>query len=331
MSMLERFSKGERPPVLFRSQSARRRFLGTKTLWFSVLTVFAGLAWDIVLLSEPPAIVEWAVKIGAKKPSNLLIVGFLLNVCVIVSLLWILWHKRTREIRTQAALRDFSQTMAESIRDIRHLQLDALCQNCCNAAVKVFEPRVPRQGIGCATRIRGNTGFETNARAGRLSASRSRSTTPVSFTSALAQLLESDDAQRSSVILIPDIDAAYSSQQLERDENTDREEFAGEVKSMMIARLISIDSEGEAELAGIFYITSDKANGLGEELIDLMVTVSTMVSEVVREKLDVTNLSDTQFKQLKQTVDEHLAAMAGPKTIRGEKSGSRKRGKKGSR
>lgn len=107
-----------------------------------------------------------------------------------------------------------------------------------------------------------------------------------------------------------------------RDYNSKKVEFREEVQSMMLARIVSTDGYGEGELAGIFYITSDRVGGLTDKEVDLMVTVSTMVSEVIREKLDVPSLSKEDLEEVLSKVHR---SSDGDKSVRGEKDARTRR------
>lgn len=207
---------------------------------------------------------------------------------------------------------------------MRNRDVEKLCQDCCNAAAAVFAAELPKAGIGCAIRLADydQNGYATIARSGRLSKARKKSSEPVGFDSVLASVLTNQEAQNSSVVICPNVPLAYERDDLERDYNSKKVEFRDEVQSMMLARIVSTDGYGEGVLAGIFYITSERVRGLTDKEVDLMVTVSTMVSEVIREKLDVPSLSKEDFEEVLFKVHR---SSDGDKSVRGEKDARTRR------
>lgn len=92
---------------LYRSQSTRRRFLFSREFWGKALGLVGTAAFDMLLLSEPPAVVSILQTIPIPQP---VILGVLVSsIFALFTLVSLIFERRTRNrhIAVQAALRDF--------------------------------------------------------------------------------------------------------------------------------------------------------------------------------------------------------------------------------
>lgn len=302
VSLFRRDVNSTKPYYRFVSRNEPSCLYNLSSLFKAVGSFLAAQVFNFLLLSDLPFWVGPLVAMVAGMPLPLwcaisvsLFIGFV--VFLIVRLVFVVLKRE----KISSFVRDMNVYVSEVDSAIQAfdeggqgklISLEDICQQCVDFCCRIMSVQMPRSGIGCAIRMVDNSkvddspvGYVTIARTGRLSPGRSLKSEPVSIDGAIVGILTSKDAARSELVICPDVPRAHRYDQLESDENAKDEVLSKEILSMAISS-IPIGIDGHLELAGILYITSDKVDAFGGGDIDLIVSISKLVSVLVTTRLE---------------------------------------------
>lgn len=302
MSVLgRRNSKENASYYRFVSRNEARSLFGLIGLPRLIVAFFTAHAVDVLLLSDPPFWFNPLLDLLARSPfadvSLVALVSLLISLVsliVLVMRLYDVFAKREKLLRSLRRATVYASETATAVQAVAGagrsgtLALEEVCHQGADYCYRLISEQMPRSGIGCAIRLAEESGYVTIARAGRLSPDRELKSEPVQMDGPIVGILTSEMAAQSELIICPDVKRAHDDGKLDRDGNSDDEELAAEIKSMVVSPIV-IGIEGRLELAGILYITSDRIDAFDEGRVDLLVSMSKIIGSMVSVRLDLSS------------------------------------------
>lgn len=242
----------------------------------------SNLAFGILFLEGIPLWFDFINK-------DVLIVIYIILTLLLNAFFLLLVHRAYKRLyQRDNALQQLTYVCVRKAMSRKQNALTNLCEAFCQNVVPLFEARARNGTIGSAIRMRFGDSWVTLAHGGKQNARRDRSSVPLKDDGELMMMLKHKKAEGYDVFFCNDVDAAHENKVLEDDPNANNE-FASEVKSMMIARIRTYDrATNKLAMTGILYISSSEKNHFKGADVDLMLAAADLfglcASRIVEEE-----------------------------------------------